>query len=137
MRFYLSKVGKTRKARARNDWKQLEKTYPYSMDLTTCRNGSNANGFPTASMDKVTETIAERGKVYGDPHNSHENIGLSWTALIQQHYGLKLDHPLPAHLVAQMMVTFKMQRAARVYHADNYIDAHAYAKFAEDSQQRE
>ena len=90
----------------------------------------NANGH-----DIVAETIAERGKVYGDPELSHTNIGLSWTGFLQQHYGIELDHPLPSFLVAQMMVVFKMQRAARVYHADNYVDAKAYAKFAEEAQQ--
>lgn len=87
--------------------------------------------------DKVSATIAERGKVYGDPYDSHENIGLCWTALIQQHYGLTLAKPIPASLVAQMMVSFKMQRSAKVFHEDNYVDAHAYAKFAEEFQQRE
>lgn len=77
------------------------------------------------------ELIAERGKVYGDPRLSHINIGLSWTGLIQQHYGIELPHPLPPELVAQMMVTFKMQRAARVFHADNYADAEVYMGFAE------
>jgi hypothetical protein len=105
------------------------------MELTTSRNGSNANGH-APSRDIVSDTIAERGKVYGDPHLSHKNIGLSWTGLIQQHYGIELDHPLPASLVAQMMVCFKMQRATRVFHADNYVDAHAYARFAEESQQK-
>lgn len=73
---------------------------------------------------------ADRGKVYGDPSHSHTNIGLSWTALIQQHYGITLDHPLPNWLVAQMMVNFKMQRSSRVFHQDNYDDAEVYADFA-------
>ena len=109
------------------------------MESTICRNGSstenriNGNG---ALHDIVSATIAERGKVYGDPQDSHENIGLSWTGLIQQHYGIKLEHPLPSHLVAQMMVCFKMQRAARVYHGDNYVDARAYLQFAEDGQRK-
>lgn len=90
----------------------------------------------TAQPDPVAATIAERGKVYGDPYLSHVNIGLSWTALLQQHYGIELAHPIPAELVAQMMVVFKMNRAARVFHADNYLDAHAYVRFADDFQQR-
>ena len=32
------------------------------------------------------------------------------------------------------MVMFKMLRACRVYHADNYVDAHAYTKFADEFQ---
>ena len=84
--------------------------------------------------DVVGETIAKRGEIYGDPRESHNNIGLSWTALIQQHFEIELPHPIPASLVAQMMVVFKMQRAARVFHRDNYIDAQAYARFAEEFQ---
>jgi hypothetical protein len=84
----------------------------------------------------VTATIAERGKVYGDPQSGHANIGLSWTALLQQHYGVSLPHPLPDYVVAQMMVCFKMQRACRVYKDDNYIDAHAYTRFADQFQQK-
>lgn len=84
----------------------------------------------------VNDTIKERGKVYGDPFESHKNIGLCWTGLIQQHYGITLEHTVPPELVAQMMVSFKMQRAARVFKADNYLDAHAYTDFAEDFQQR-
>lgn len=82
----------------------------------------------------VDQTIAERGKIYGDPQSSHANIGHSWTGLIQQHYGITLDHPLPDFLVALMMTTFKAQRSARVFSADNYIDLSAYAKFAQDFQ---
>lgn len=83
----------------------------------------------------VDAVIAERGKVYGDPSQSHANIGLEWTGLIQQHYGLKLDHPLPGWLVELMMVVFKCHRAARVFHQDNYTDAKAYLSFAEKDQQ--
>lgn len=76
----------------------------------------------------------ERGKVYGEPHHSHTNIGLAWTAIIQQHYGITLDHPLPHWLVEQMMASFKIQRSARVFHKDNYTDAFSYLAFAEHGQ---
>lgn len=82
----------------------------------------------------VKATIAERGQVYGEPHLSHKNIGLAWTGLIQQHFGIELPGPIPAHVVELMMVQFKVQRAARVYHGDNYVDLAAYAKFAEHAQ---
>ncbi len=71
--------------------------------------------------DVVTETIQQRGKVYGEPHHSHTNIGLSWTGLIQQHYGITLPHALPAHLVELMMVAFKVHRSSRVFHADSGV----------------
>lgn len=87
-----------------------------------------------AQPNTVAATVAERGKVYGAPLPSHRNIGLSWTGLLQQHYGIEFDHPIPPELVAQMMVVFKMQRAARVFHADNYVDGMAYMGFAEEWQ---
>lgn len=83
------------------------------------------------SEDIVSETIKERSKVYGDPKESHTNIGLKWTGQIQHHYGITLDHPLPAVLVAQMLVDFKVLRAGRAYHEDSYVDANAYLRFAE------
>ncbi len=86
------------------------------------------------SESKVQKTVQERAKVYGDPKVSHENIGLSWTGLIQQHYNIRLEHPLPPWLVAQMMVTFKMNRSAKVFKEDNYIDSRAYLGFAESFQ---
>lgn len=82
----------------------------------------------------VDRTIEERGKVYGEPRLAHVNIGLAWTGLLQQHYGIELPHPVPAHLVAQMMLALKNQRSARVFKADNYVDAGAFLKFAEQFQ---
>ena len=84
--------------------------------------------------DPTADLIAERGKVYGEPRLSHENIGLSWTGMIQQHYAIRLDHPLPSHIVALMMVQLKAHRSARVYQADNYADLLAYSRFAENDQ---
>jgi hypothetical protein len=89
---------------------------------------------PKSKIDRI---IAQRGKVYGDPKQSHINIGFSWTGLIQQHYGITLEHPIPASLVAQMLVNFKMQRAWRVFHTDNFDDAHAYTQFAQEFQKQE
>ncbi len=83
------------------------------------------------SPESLAALEAERGRVYGDPQTSHSNIGLEWTGLIQQHYGITLAHPIPDYLVAQMMVVFKMSRSVRVFHKDNYDDAHVYANFAE------
>jgi hypothetical protein len=80
------------------------------------------------------EIKKERGRIYGEPQLSHENIGLSFTGMIQQHYGLRLPHPLPGWLIEEMMVVLKMQRAARVYHEDNFDDARNYMDFAEEGQ---
>lgn len=73
----------------------------------------------------------ERGKVYGDPKTGHTNIGLVWTGLLQQHYGITLSHPIPPEVVALMMVQFKAQRSARAFKKDNFDDLHVYADFAE------
>lgn len=86
--------------------------------------------------DIVSDTITERSKIYGEPHLSHENIGLAWSGLIQQHYGIRLDHPIPSWLVELMMCSFKIHRSARVFHDDNYVDLAAYAKFARHGQEK-
>ena len=83
---------------------------------------------------KVGETIQQRSAIYGEPHLSHENIGLCWTAALQQHYGIQLPHVIPSHIVELMMCQFKLQRSMRVFHEDNYGDLRAYAKFAEHNQ---
>lgn len=80
--------------------------------------------------DNLHKLAEERGKVYGDPLQSHTNIGHSWTGLIQQHYGIELNHPIPPELVALMMVTFKAQRSCRAFKPDNYDDLAVYAEFA-------
>lgn len=85
--------------------------------------------------EKLPELEIERGKVYGPPRASHANIGLSWTALIQQHFGITFDHPIPDFLVAQMMVALKNQRSVRVFHQDNGDDLRVYHAFAERFQQ--
>lgn len=93
------------------------------------------NGEPSNSVSGTDAVIAERGKVYGDPELSHENIGLNWTGMLQQHYQLRFDHPLPAWLVELMMAGFKIHRSARVFHEDNYVDLEAYGlKFAREHQ---
>ena len=88
----------------------------------------------SSQSEVIQATIAERAKVYGDVTMSHENIGMGWTGLIQQHYQIRLDHPIPAWLVQLMMTSFKLQRSALVFHADNFVDAHAYLQFAEKDQ---
>jgi len=90
---------------------------------------------PGIQAEKLAALEAERGKIYGPPRPSHANIGLSWTGLIQQHYGITLPHPIPDFLVALMLDHFKGQRSARVFHQDNYDDKHVYAGFAERFQQ--
>ena len=86
-------------------------------------------------MNIVDETIGERSAVYGPPHESHANIGLAWTAIINQHYQIKLAHPIPSHIAELMMVAFKIQRSLLTFKQDNYVDAKAYLAFAEHGQE--
>lgn len=92
----------------------------------------NADLPPT---DKLKAIEVERGEIYGPPNTSHTNIGYSWTGLIQQHYGIKLDHPIPNFLVALMMTTLKAQRSCKAFKQDNYDDMKVFADFAERFQQ--
>lgn len=76
----------------------------------------------------VEQTVQERGKVYGDPSLSRENIGLAWTRLIQQHYQIRLPHALPDWLVEQMLVQFKENQSERAFYEDTFVDLQAYSR---------
>lgn len=104
---------------------------------TDCIGSSKGHEWKELPDLRLQALIDERGLVYGDPYLSHVNIGLAWTGLIQQHYGITLSHSLPASLVAQMMVAFKNQRSARIYKQDNDDDLRVYQGFAVEFQQRE
>ena len=80
----------------------------------------------------------ERNRVYGDAKPGHDNIGLLWTGLLQRHYNIELDHPIPADMVLLMLAATKLARAAgaNVFHDDNYIDGKVYFELARDSAKR-
>ena len=83
-------------------------------------------------MDEVAQVKHDRQKVYGDPRENHDGIAQSWAGLLQPwHEEIRLGRPLPAHVVALLMVQLKANRMRRVYHADNYTDLRAYLDFAE------
>lgn len=84
----------------------------------------------TGLTEELKAIEIERGKVYGDPETSHRNIGMAWTGILQQHFGITFDHPIPPYVVALMMVMFKAQRSSRVFKKDNYDDMAVYADFA-------
>jgi len=85
----------------------------------------------------MTEAPGPKSHIYGLPSESHRNIGLSWTGLINQHYGIELPHPLPDWLVELMLVVFKAQRAARTYQQDTFYDMIQYAQFAYQHQRED
>lgn len=80
--------------------------------------------------ERSEQLIKERGRVYGDALLGHTNIGMAWTAILQQHYGIALPNIIPPEIVALMMASLKIHRATRVFHQDNYDDAFVYLGFA-------
>lgn len=73
----------------------------------------------------------ERDAVHGPAIPAHKNLGLIWTAQIQQYYGIELDEPIPAELVFLMMAGSKLTRASkRNYVRDDYIDGSIYIDLA-------
>lgn len=81
---------------------------------------------------------AKRERVYGNAQENHDNIGLQWTGLLQQHYGIKLPKVLPGSMVATMMASLKCNRAATPleFNPDNYTDGMAYFEIARDIDRR-
>ena len=80
-----------------------------------------------AALDEV---LADREPSLGDATVGHRNLGLIWTALLQDHYGIVLDHPLPPELVLLMMAGCKLNRAAIKFKFDHYLDLLGYTKLA-------
>jgi hypothetical protein len=82
--------------------------------------------------EATAEIISERGKVYGDPKENHDGIAMQWAPMLQPHWEAIRDmKPLPAHVVALLMVLVKVNRMRLVYHEDNFSDAANYLDFAE------
>ena len=89
------------------------------------------------SAGKLEDIEEQRGSEngYGDPLPNMRNIGKSWTAKLNQHYGIPLLHDIPADIVALMMADLKLMRASNSkYHEDNFDDAHIYLDFAQRDQ---
>lgn len=81
------------------------------------------------------ETQEDREDRYGDGVFGHANLGLVWTSLLQNHYDIEFDHPVPGHLVCLMMAGNKLNRAALPTepHVDDYVDASGYLDIARRS----
>lgn len=81
---------------------------------------------------------SDRQAVYGDCAQQHANCGLAWTAILQQHYGIVLPHPIPGHVVALMQTATKACRAATPleFNADTYVDGQAYFQIASEIDKR-
>jgi len=85
-----------------------------------------------AAEDHIREVRSLR---YGPDHKAgHGNLGLMWTGLLQNHYGIQLAHPIPAHLVEIMMALNKANRVAvDPQGLDHYVDGRAYFAMAEEA----
>lgn len=80
----------------------------------------------------------KRERFYGAAKVNHDNIGLQFTGILQQHYGIKLPHAVPGHLVALFQCMVKANRAATplAFNPDNYVDGQAYFEIAGDVDDR-
>lgn len=77
------------------------------------------------------EIAFERQKVYGDPKVNHDGIAAAWSGLLEPHAeSIARGEPIPAHVVALMMATLKLNRMRNIFHEDNYEDAAVYLSFA-------
>lgn len=89
-------------------------------------------------LDEDKKIYVERKKRYGDHLHGHKNLGLLWTGLLQNHYGIRLAHPIPASLAELMMAANKLNRAAvNPKWKDNYHDGRIYLTLAEDAASKE
>jgi hypothetical protein len=89
--------------------------------------------YKNLATDEQKRVYLERQQVYGSCTHSHQCIGQAWAAYLSNFYGRELP-PLPAYAVAHLLTLFKVLRATRVYHSDNYIDGHNYFEFANSFQ---
>ena len=87
-------------------------------------------------MDEHTDIRKERNAIHGDPIPGHTNLGKAWGALLAEYFQRPVP-PLPCHLVCLMLVTLKLQRAARPmkYTEDDYLDARNYLDFAQEAEE--
>lgn len=89
--------------------------------------------------DEHEDLIAERGKIYGDPKESHEAIATLWSGWLQSRYGVAL--PLDAEDAAMMLHLMKCARIGRALqqetaYQDNWNDGEVYWNFAKQFEQQ-
>lgn len=87
--------------------------------------------FASERPNGAESIIEQRGKIYGDPKENHDGIAMQWAPMLQPHWEAIRDmKPLPAHVVALLMVLVKVNRMRLVFHEDNFSDAINYMDFA-------
>jgi hypothetical protein len=87
---------------------------------------------PLSEDERLKHLRETREAVYGDAAGNHECTGMLWTAILQYHYRIKFDHPIPPHIVCLLLGAMKVERAAAPFefHQDNYDDAVNYVRMA-------
>jgi hypothetical protein len=95
-------------------------------------------------MNVEAHLVEERGKLYGDPHEMHENIAAVWTAQLRARYGPGAP-VLDANMAELMMAGYKVLRASRpvphdpavrANYLDSYPDGKNYLSFAQEAAER-
>lgn len=83
------------------------------------------------SLEEAEERVLQdREGSYGDAGESHRLLGHSWTALLEKHYGIELDHPIPSHVVLLMQAENKIHRAVQSAKKDDFVDGRNYIRLA-------
>ena len=84
-------------------------------------------------MDRVEKVQAEKTKQYGDATFGTANLGLAWTGILQNHFGVELPHVIPSHVILLMMASIKVNLAAMnsQFQEDDYVDGISYFELAE------
>lgn len=87
--------------------------------------------------EQEQKVFVSRQKRYGTFVQAHKNLGLLWTGLIQNYFGIELSEPIPSHLVLLMMVASKLNRAAAekglLVDEENYDDGKIYLEMAKNA----
>ena len=90
---------------------------------------------PISGEGRLEAIKSDRQQVYGDPLENHEGIAKIWAPLLQPHWmDIRDGIPVPAHVVALLMVGLKLDRMRLVFSQDNYDDLRNYLSFAEEWQ---
>jgi len=90
---------------------------------------------PAQSAEEAARVYAERDALYGDATAGHRNFGLLITAILQQHYGIVLPHPVPPRIALLINAACKLNRACleTSNKADDYVDLIRYVQLADEA----
>lgn len=79
------------------------------------------------------QILKDRETQYGDSNEGLYNLGMKWTALLQNYFGVRLPHLIPADIVCLMLADLKSIRASKQKkcNPDHYADGRNYFTLAE------